>query len=183
VGSEAYLYGGAALSDDDAWVVGQRFRSNGINGTLIEHWDGTAWSVVHSPNPGRNTICVLTAVAAVSASDAWVTGYAGVGPLLEHWDGSSWSIVSSPNADYTPNAVTIGFRDSVWTAGSSPVDGVPQTATERWDGSRWRVVPSPSLGHWEGFAGLAAVPGTHDLWAVGNSHTGGVTTTLIELFS
>ena len=47
----------------------------GVNGsgTLTEHWNGTAWSVVASPNAG--TINSLQSVAAVSANDVWAVGY------------------------------------------------------------------------------------------------------------
>jgi hypothetical protein len=181
--SEAYLYAGTASADDDAWVIGQRFGGSGINRTLTEHWNGTAWSVVPSANKGRDTICLLGATAAVSASDAWAVGYAGAGPLLEHWDGSSWSLVRSPDPAYAPNAVAIRSGNSVWTAGSSHARGVPQTSTERWDGSTWSVVQSPSPGDAAGFFGITAVPGSRDLWAVGDSTAAGVTTTLIELYS
>jgi hypothetical protein len=37
----------AAVSANDVWAVG-----DGI-GTLIEHWNGTLWSLVKSPAPGR----------------------------------------------------------------------------------------------------------------------------------
>ncbi len=181
---EAYLYGGSAGADDDAWVVGQRFGGSGINRTLTEHWDGNAWRIVPSANKGRDSICLLLATAAVSASDAWAVGYAGAGPLLEQWDGSSWSLVRSPDPTYGPNAVAIRSGDSIWTAGSSHPNGaLPEASTERWDGATWSVVPSPSPGDSAFFTGIAAVPGSRDLWAVGISTTAGITTTLIELYS
>ncbi len=37
-----FLLGVAALSPNDAWAVGSH----------IEHWDGTSWSIVPSPQPG-----------------------------------------------------------------------------------------------------------------------------------
>src|SRR5437762_3576748 len=69
--------------------------------TLIEHWDGIAWSVVPSPNvSGLDR--TLTGVAAVSANDVWAVGYYHnanyvVQTLIEHWNGSAWSIVPSSN--------------------------------------------------------------------------------------
>src|SRR5690242_16534021 len=61
VGNES-LYGIAAVSANDVWAVGNT-QNNGVGNpqTLIEHWDGTSWSVVPSPNPGSNNI--LYAVA------------------------------------------------------------------------------------------------------------------------
>src|SRR5215469_1509873 len=50
----AVLYSVAAISENDAWAVGE----HGGNGsqTLIEHWNGTDWRVVSSPNPGMDDI-------------------------------------------------------------------------------------------------------------------------------
>jgi hypothetical protein len=59
------LNGVTVLSADDAWAVGS-YATDGdaFTATLIEHWDGSAWRVVASPNrlttPGRNTINALT---------------------------------------------------------------------------------------------------------------------------
>ena len=39
---------------------------------MILHWNGTAWALVASPNPGPET--GLFAVAASSASNAWAVG-------------------------------------------------------------------------------------------------------------
>src|SRR5258706_2571034 len=42
-----------ALSPSDAWAVGFKGSSNvNESRTLIEHWDGSRWTVVSSPNPG-----------------------------------------------------------------------------------------------------------------------------------
>ena len=61
----------AAVSSSDVWAVG----SQGSR-TLTEHWDGTRWSVVTSPNPlpttkGNN---FLTSVTTVSSGDVWAVG-------------------------------------------------------------------------------------------------------------
>ena len=50
--------------------------------TLIEHWNGTAWTQVPSPNPSGDN--VLDGVAATSASNAWAVGfYSPSGPTLQ----------------------------------------------------------------------------------------------------
>jgi hypothetical protein len=68
--------------------------------TLVEHWNGTQWSVVSSPNPGTNYDS-LEGVAAISASDVWAVGAylygADTQTLVEQWDGTQWSVVPSPN--------------------------------------------------------------------------------------
>src|SRR5262249_41623106 len=67
-------------------------------GTLVEHWDGSAWSVVDSPNgPDNNG---LGSVVALSPSDVWAVGVTGNDleqPLAEHYDGTSWSLTTLPH--------------------------------------------------------------------------------------
>ena len=60
--------------------------------TLIENWNGTAWSVVRgAPVSGS-----LTGVAGSSPSDVWAVGRSGSQPLVEHWNGTAWSVVTQP---------------------------------------------------------------------------------------
>jgi len=94
-GDYDYLNGVATISASDVWTVGQSngINSNGIYQTLVEHWDGTSWSIVTSPNPGTSSNN-LNAVAAVSTNDIWAVGASGQ-PLIEHWNGTKWSIVQS----------------------------------------------------------------------------------------
>jgi hypothetical protein len=63
---------------------------------VVEHWDGTSWSVVSSPNPNPQGNNSLVAVAAVSASDVWAVGHQLQGPFTEHWNGMSWKILATP---------------------------------------------------------------------------------------
>jgi hypothetical protein len=85
----------SAQAPNNVWAVGISDHSN----TLIEHFDGTRWSVVPSPN---STSIHLQAVSAVSASNVWAVGYT-VDPntgleqtVTEHWDGTSWSVIPTP---------------------------------------------------------------------------------------
>ncbi len=70
-----YLNGVAAVSSNDVWAVGYY-----VNGsfpdyeTLVEHWNGTSWSVIPSPDPGTG-YNYLNGIAAVSANDVWAVGY------------------------------------------------------------------------------------------------------------
>jgi hypothetical protein len=45
------LLGSAATSATDAWAVGESGFFGGSLSTVIMHWNGTAWSLVPSPNP------------------------------------------------------------------------------------------------------------------------------------
>jgi hypothetical protein len=91
-----------ALSPANVWAVGTGpgVPTGGFSAhptAVIEHWDGTSWNVVPSPNPNPQGNNSLGAVAAISATDIWAAGLQLKGPFTEHWDGASWSIVATPS--------------------------------------------------------------------------------------
>jgi hypothetical protein len=96
-----------ALSPTNVWVVGTVsifFNHRTHSKPAIEHWDGTSWSLVPSPNPNQlpNEDSFLRGIAAISANDMWAVGQqdsSGISPatLTEHWNGTSWKIIGSPN--------------------------------------------------------------------------------------
>ena len=95
------LAGVSAISSTDAWAVGSFFNGT-VNQTLIEHWNGTSWSRVASPNLGGSSHPNgLVGVTATSTVNAWAVGNFFDGTayqtLIEHWNGASWSRVASPN--------------------------------------------------------------------------------------
>jgi hypothetical protein len=70
------LAGVVAISSTNAWAVGSRNgtlpNGDAVQRTLTEHWNGTAWSVVPSPND-TNTDNSLTAVVRLD-STVWAVG-------------------------------------------------------------------------------------------------------------
>jgi len=100
-----------ALAQNDVWAVGFSTPvappKQAATLTLIEHFDGTSWAVVPSPNVGPNSVNQsnrLLGLTANSANDIWAFGsyFAADGSghqmtLLLHWDGISWTIASSPS--------------------------------------------------------------------------------------
>jgi len=81
-----------AVSASDVWAVGSHLTSSGASVALIEHWDGSSWTVTPSPTPGAAS--ELTSVTGRSATDAWAVGFTedssgNVTSLIEHWDGTS----------------------------------------------------------------------------------------------
>jgi hypothetical protein len=100
-----------ALAPNDVWAVGFSTPvappKRAATLTLIEHFDGTSWAVVPSPNVlpnGANQSNRLLGLTANSANDIWAFGSYfpsdGSGhqmTLLLHWDGASWTIASSPS--------------------------------------------------------------------------------------
>src|SRR5205823_14285450 len=73
-GQNNTLRGLSVVAANDIWAVGISFQTGGFYDTLTEHWDGTQWTIVPSPNPGTQ-LNLLYGVSAVSSSDVWAVGY------------------------------------------------------------------------------------------------------------
>ena len=84
-----------ALSACNVWAVGDYANNAGQRLTLAEHWNGTSWKVVHTPNAGD--VDLLTAVSAVSPGNVWAVGHADGRSLILHWNGRKWARVPSPS--------------------------------------------------------------------------------------
>jgi hypothetical protein len=136
------LSGVLALAPDNVWAVGYSTpalkpppgKYDVPTLTLIEHYDGTSWSVVPSPNMGPDSQYEsnrLLGLTAVSANDIWAFGsyFAASGSedqstLLLHWDGTSWTIADSPtpkSASFWDDILYSGVvtaPGSVWIVGS-----------------------------------------------------------------
>jgi hypothetical protein len=173
--------GVAALSSADVWAVGL-WGAQGGSGQghpLIEHWNGTRWSIVSGPNSG---LYGLSSVAAVASNDVWAVGQAAKYPytVIEHWNGVRWSLARSPRLrEKNGNAVLVGVSalsaTDVWAVGANG----GATLTEHWNGRRWVAVPSPSPASPAGNRILGNHPdnllddvsgvGASDVWTVGRN--------------
>jgi hypothetical protein len=123
-------------------AVGRHYTSSAGNAALIERWDGTAWSIVTSPEAAG---VILESVSCLSASSCFAVGTFGI---IERFDGTSWSIVPSPPLPHSELiSVSCAASTSCFATGyvSNPagVDGATTTLVERWDGTAWTIVPSP----------------------------------------
>lgn len=161
------LRGVTAISAKDAWAAGFVTREQGeVYKTLTEHWDGSTWVKVASPNPPGQPVSTFLAVDAVSTSDVWAVGNTGIAEtantLIEHWDGKTWSILPSfPGELYGVTAVA---ADDVWAVGNYYTGGFSKTQILHWDGKDWTVVTSPELyGHLNSVTAVSA----NDVWAAG----------------
>jgi hypothetical protein len=173
------LYSVAATARDDVWTVGRYLSQPTQTLTLVDHWDGSRWSVIPSPNYGITGTFVsnyLLGVAALSPSDVWAVGEYDfssgkgrfAGSLIEHWDGTQWSIVENPYTGTLRGLSAISTND-IWAVGDyRPANTGLKTYVLHWDGGVWSYVPSPNLnpqGHNE-LRAVAAVA-SNDVWAVG----------------
>jgi len=119
--------------------------------TLIESWNGTAWTVQASPNREGKKGNQLTAVScsssaactAVGSSVASVQFVSAPSTLVERWSGSSWSIQSSPNVSGANRSQLEDVACSSSTSCIAVGDAEESHGfTMSWDGSTWQVLSS-----------------------------------------
>lgn len=194
VGPDTRLEGVSAISATDAWAVGQQQNGTASAGretsgtssdsgsgkssntgsegpfTVIEHWDGHAWSLV--PTPSLPTPEGLSAVGGDGPDDVWAVGFDGGAALAEHWDGQSWSIV--PAGVGRLAAVAVVSAADAWVVGAST-----SPLVERWNGKAWSAVANPNPPGSNVLLGVAALSDS-DVWAVGESAGPSANETLVE---
>ena len=174
-----------AVDAHNVWAVGSYVGPNrGALQTLIEHWDGSAWSIVSSPNPDVSNDNSLHAVVAINSHDVWAGGLVGTflpqAPLLLHWDGTSWSNQTGappPSRLFGRwvSASVYGLATTasgdVWAVGSvSDESGgdAAYTLAEHLSGASWSLTPSVDVRTNPTLSSLKAVAAfPSDVWAVG----------------
>jgi superoxide dismutase len=172
--SSSNLTGAEVVSANDVWAVGSFYETaTNHNQALIEHWNGTQWSVVPSPSFG-SAHNFLYATSAVSANDVWAIGYrygaSGTLTLIEHWNGTQWSVVPSPspgsNENYLLGLAAVSAND-VWAVGYHR-SGPPFVAlVMHWDGKQWSVLPDPNPSVNSNVLTALTAISANDVWAVG----------------
>jgi hypothetical protein len=162
------LSGVAAVAGNNVWAVGHSVSldsfGESVASTLVEHFNGTSWSIVPSPNPASGG--VLTAVTAISANNIWAVGHMGIGRggnLIEHYDGTSWSVVASPQGpDTFLNGVSGTSANDVWAVGS--IGRGDSIQILHFDGTSWSTVSGlPADSELNSVVAIAP----NNVWAVG----------------
>jgi hypothetical protein len=151
---------GATSSDLDAvscvsgsacTAVGSYLNGTGRRLTLVEHWNGTKWSIESSPNAGSDDN-YLKGVSCASASACTAVGYFyAITPavdktLAERWNGSKWTLESTPSTapatDSELNGVSCPSATRCIAVGDYNDGG--GVWIERWNGSKWAVQSAPN---------------------------------------
>jgi hypothetical protein len=148
------------VTADDCWAVG---TDSPADSGLIEHYDGTGWSVVPDV-AGSGTGASLMGVTCVGAGDCWAVG----DDVVVHYDGTAWSTVSTPlTGTAFPGllAVACASSDECWAVGGTMnADRGWGTVILHWQGDAWTTVTTlPSRLDLEGIA----CPAAGDCWVVG----------------
>jgi hypothetical protein len=168
------LEGVTCTSAANCWAVGYYFNASSVAQTLVERWDGTAWSVVASNNSSSSQNNYLYDVTCASAATCWAVGSFFNGSftqtLIERWDGTSWAIATSPALAYYLNGVACTSASDCWAVGAYYPTGSShaQTLTEHWDGTSWTLVSSPNptdVG--DNYLSSVTCPSAAVCWAVG----------------
>ena len=147
-----YLNGVSCVDENFCIAVGYDYTASGPV-TLVEQWDGTAWSLVDAPNPS-SAGAFLNAVSCPTTTFCIAAGYQLVGSgyqtLVEQWNGSSWSVVPSPGVAGSPevafNGVSCtGTAFCMADGWDCSADGSTcSTFMAAWNGSSWTSVASPN---------------------------------------
>lgn len=174
----------SARAANDIWAVGNFSAGQGTNSnsfTLIMHWNGSAWTIVPSPNPATPSPVngvrqTLNGVVEISPTDAWAVGntvdtvsgsFGPDKPIAMHWNGTAWSLATLPNlgGHGLLASVTASSSTSVWAAGPAG----DTTSVLHWNGTSWTPETTP-VGP-DGpplMKGISAVPGSAtEVWAAG----------------
>jgi hypothetical protein len=160
-----------APSATDAWAVGSRSDNKRDQHALIEHWNGSAWTVTPVP---RMRSSILQSVRAASRTSVWAVGTVWNArqqdrTLILHWNGRAWARQASPDPGGSFDAL-YGVRavsaTSAWAVGAFSNGSGPRSLVLHWNGTAWKRVASPSPAIDSQLAGVAATSAA-SAWAVG----------------
>jgi hypothetical protein len=151
-GASAVLNGVDEVGPANVWAVGSFALAAGGTRTLIEHFTGTSWTIVPSPNPftGPGADDELNAVGGTSASDLWAAGFDFQGNiaqgLFEHFNGTTWQAAPPLSAAGIPDFASVSAVSptDVWAVGTA-LSVFDSTLAAHWDGHTWQVVTTPCL--------------------------------------
>src|SRR5262249_48620165 len=141
----------AAVSSHDVWAVGSARNAGtstlvGRTRALIEHWDGTSWTLVPDAL-GATGGGERSAISAVSSTNISSVGSSDKGPLVERWDGSHWNSLALPLSGIQAGSVLLGVAalsaSDLWVVGGHPYvscGGVTPVLIAHWNGAHWSVV-------------------------------------------
>src|SRR5581483_11053275 len=175
--TRSFLNATALIADSDIWAVGFTSPFNGPDATLAEHFNGTSWTVVATPNPAGTVGSQLSGVAAVSSNNVYAVGESAtitqfgntvLEPLIEHFDGTRWSVVQAPlpPAGGALVSVTADSANDIWAVGHLG-NGRGGNLIEHFDGTSWSIVQGPPTAGVAALSGVSATSST-DVWAVGS---------------
>jgi hypothetical protein len=145
----------SCVTTADCTAVGG-FNTSAISESpLIEHWNGSEWTIAVDGSVGG--IALLTGVSCSSATFCVAVGYGAAATahvesaLIEVWNGGTWTLVAGPTVSRTVgvelNSISCASSRAC-TAVGAYIGKHEHTLAFFWNGSVWRRsdVPQPELG-------------------------------------
>jgi hypothetical protein len=184
-----FLFGAAGAPGGQVWAVGERTTPPAPRGVapVVEHWNGSAWTVRVLPGNQSN----LTGVYAPSPANVWAVGFyliavADTLPVIDHFTGTRWVMVPSPRLRLgLLSGIGGTSAANIWAVGWRFFHGTTLTVIEHYNGHTWVQVPSPSPRKTDFIDfGAISVLSRHDIWVAGDyKNANGVMRTLIEHYN
>lgn len=120
--------------------------------TLVERWNGTAWSIQPTGDPTQdgelNGVSCSSPTACTAVGD--YTNLSGDDvTLAEGWNGKTWSIQSTPNPASSGGrspllAVSCSKPTACTAVGYTATGGGYVTLAEVWNGTSWKIQSTPN---------------------------------------
>ncbi len=154
-----------------SYTIAHRPRS------LIEHWNGSNWAIMHVLDPDHSTSTLLSGVSCPATKSCFAVGSytaaARTRTLVAHWNGSFWGITTAPNPNHSTSTVLSGVScpstRSCFAVGSVTLGPSAGSLVEHWNGSNWGImrVFNPEHATSTVLTGVSC-PSTKSCFAVGN---------------
>jgi hypothetical protein len=173
-------------------AAGYDYNSAGVAVTLAESWNGTAWAIQTTPNPGGTDGSGLAGVSCTLASACTAVGFyynsAGAAlTLAERWNGTAWAVQTTPN----PSGAEASYLDGISCTSASACTavgyydnsaGTEVTLAERWNGTAWAIqkIPNPSDAEGSALAGVSCTSASACTAAGSYYNSTGLEVTLAE---
>jgi hypothetical protein len=156
----------SALASNDIWAVGYYSLDelSSAHVPLIEHWDGSSWTVDTYFSSHYGYPSFLTDVVALASNNVWAIGNYGMPDYdrgekptsaIMHWDGTKWTIVQKVESVTLGNMVALA-PDNIWSTSLNEKEGY-----YHWNGTQWSFIPGKIQA-----TALSVLP-SGDIWTLG----------------
>ncbi|HEY5193659.1 MAG TPA: hypothetical protein VIJ39_07295 [Solirubrobacteraceae bacterium] len=154
----------------------------GVGEAFAEYWNGSAWMIQMTPNPGGGVWSGLAGVSCATTTSCVAVGYYddGLGtslvPLAEGWNGGSWSstgAINPPGSEGAETAqISCSSASSCTAVGQAYAGSGAISLAEAWNGSSWSVQTTPNpTGSTYTFFNSVACPSATACVATGSGNT------------
>lgn len=120
-------------------------HGGGTEQTLVDRWNGSAWSAQPTPNPANGAPAGLDAVSCAGTTACVAVGSYHVSYhhqlIAETWNGSTWTLTTLPQPKYVQGGPAVagayGISCPAVDACVAAGDFQNQPLIEKWDGAQW----------------------------------------------